>query len=105
MMIRKAFIMTLKPGSRDEYHRRHNPIWTELQDVLKTHGVHNYSIFLDRNTDKLFGYVEIESEERWQQIADTAECRRWWDFMSALMECNSDASPVAVELHEMFHLD
>ena len=104
-MIRKAFIMTLKPGYQDEYRRRHNPIWPELQDVLKTHGVHNYSIFLDSDTDKLFGYVEIESEERWQQIADTTECRSWWNSMSALMECNPDASPVAVELQEMFHLD
>jgi L-rhamnose mutarotase len=104
-MIRKAFIMTLRSGQEAEYHRRHNPIWPELQDVLKNHGVHNYSIFLDRDTGKLFGYVEIESEERWQQIAKTPECRRWWDSMSPLMECNSDASPVAVELHEMFHMD
>jgi|SRR6185503_6456705 L-rhamnose mutarotase len=104
-MIRKAFIMTLKQGRRAEYHRRHNPIWPELQDVLKTHGVHNYSIFLDRDTDKLFGYVEIESQELWQQIADTPECRRWWNFMSELMECNPDASPVAIELDEVFHLD
>ena len=46
-MVRKAFLMTLKPGHQAEYQRRHNPIWPELQQVLREHGVRNYSIFLD----------------------------------------------------------
>jgi L-rhamnose mutarotase len=104
-MIRKAFIMTLKPHCQIEYRRRHDQIWPELQDVLKTHGVHNYSIFLECVSDRLFGYVELDSEERWKQIADTSVCRRWWDSMKELMMTNADASPVAVELDEVFHLD
>ncbi len=104
-MIRQAFMMTLKPGRQDEYERRHNPIWPELQAVLKKHGVHNYSIFLDRRTDQLFAYAEIESEQLWQQIAETETCRRWWSHMSELMLTNSDDSPVAVVLDEVFHLD
>jgi L-rhamnose mutarotase len=104
-MIRKAFLMTLKPNCQEEYERRHNPIWAELQEVLKQHGVHNYSIFLDRNTNELFGYVEIESEELWQRIAQTDACRRWWSYMKELMPTNTDDSPVAVELDEVFHLD
>ncbi len=104
-MIRKAFLMTLKPGQQDEYERRHNPIWPELQEVLKKYGVHNYSIFLDLRTDKLFAYAEIESEQLWQQIAETETCRRWWSHMRELMLTNSDDSPVAVVLDEVFHLD
>ena len=53
-MIRKAFRMTLKPGLQAEYERRHNPIWPELQAILKRHGVSNYSIFLERDTNQLF---------------------------------------------------
>src|SRR5438874_553366 len=64
-MIRKALLMKIKPGCREEYERRHNPIWPELQAVLKEHRVSNYSIFLDRRTDQLFGYAEIESDSRW----------------------------------------
>ena len=74
-MIRKAFLMTLKPGCQKEYERRHNPIWEDLKAVLKEHGVANYSIFLNRETDQLFAYAEIESEERWQQIAQTEACQ------------------------------
>jgi L-rhamnose mutarotase len=104
-MIRKAFIMTLKPGHQDEYKERHNPIWPELQDVLKRHGVHNYSIFLDRKSDRLFAYVEIESEQLWEEIAETESCRHWWFFMKDIMLTNTDDSPVAVTLDEVFHLE
>ena len=104
-MIRKAFLMTLKPGRQAEYERRHNPIWPELQDVLREHGVHNYSIFLDRATNGLFAYAEIESEELWRRIAETEACRRWWADMKDLMLTNPDNSPVTLELDEVFHLE
>jgi L-rhamnose mutarotase len=72
---------------------------------LKEHGVANYSIFLEPETSQLFGYVEIESEERWAAIADTDECKRWWEFMKDIMPSNDDNSPISVELREVFHLD
>ena len=103
-MIRKAFLMKLRSDSQAEYERRHNPIWAELQSVLKSHGVSNYSIFLDRGTDNLFAYVEIDSEELWTKIASTEECRRWWSYMKDLMLTSNDDSPVAVTLDEVFHL-
>src|SRR4029453_310353 len=99
-MQRKSFLMTLKPGARVEYERRHNPIWPELQQVLKQHGVHNYSIFLGSDEQHLFAYVEIESEEMWQRIAATEVCQRWWTYMKDLMLTKEDNSPLSVELAE-----
>lgn len=104
-MIRKAFIMQIKSHQHEEYQRRHNPIWPELQATLKQHGVHNYSIWLDRETDKLFAYVEIESEERWAAIAETEICQTWWASMKDLMHTNDDNSPVSISLDEVFHLE
>lgn len=104
-MLRKAFLMTLKPGQQAEYERRHNPIWPELQAVLRAHGVSNYSIFLERQTDRLFAYAEIASEELWEQIARTEICQRWWAHMKDLMLTNDDNSPQAITLDEVFHLD
>ncbi|HXQ38478.1 MAG TPA: L-rhamnose mutarotase [Anaerolineales bacterium] len=104
-MIRKAFVMTLKPENQAEYEARHNPIWPELQQVLKSNGVHNYSIFLDRETDRLFAYAEIESEELWQKIAETDACRKWWAHMKDIMFTNADKSPIAEDLREVFHID
>jgi L-rhamnose mutarotase len=104
-MKRKAFLMTLRPGAQDEYVRRHNPIWPELERTLKAHGVSRYSIFLDRETGRLFAYAVIESEEQWREIAATDVCRRWWAQMKDLMLTNPDDSPVAVAMEEVFHLD
>ena len=104
-MIRKAFVMQLKPGMEAEYEKRHNPIWDDLAEVLKAHGVSNYSIFLHAETHQLFAYAEIEDEARWQAIASSPVCRRWWDFMAELMEVNPDQSPVAAPVREVFHLE
>jgi L-rhamnose mutarotase len=103
-MIRKAFVMSVHAGHEAEYARRHKPIWSELADVLKAHGVHNYSIFLHEETRQLFGYVEIESEAKWAAIAQTGVCQRWWKHMADVMPANPDGSPASSELREVFHL-
>ncbi len=104
-MIRKAFVMSVHAGQEKEYARRHQPIWADLAATLKAHGAHNYSIFLDPATRQLFGYVEIESEERWNAIARTEVCQRWWKHMRDLMPSHPDNSPVSKELTEVFHLE
>jgi L-rhamnose mutarotase len=104
-MIRKAFVMCVHPERQDEYRDRHNPIWPDLEQTLKANGVHNYSIYLDAESSRLFAYVEIEDEARWQGIAETDVCRKWWAHMSDIMPSNPDHSPVAKDLEEVFHLD
>lgn len=103
-MIRKAFVMSVNAGAEAEYARRHQPIWDDLAAVLKAHGAHNYSIFLDPATRQLFGYVEIEDEARWNAVARTEVCQRWWKFMGDIMPGNPDHSPVSRGLNEVFHL-
>ncbi len=103
-MIKKGFKMKVYEDQIEEYIKRHNPIWTSLKKVLKTHGVHNYSIFIDKAKNTLFGYVEIESEEKWQAIAETEICKKWWAYMANLMETNADNSPVSVDLEPIFYL-
>ena len=104
-MIRKAFVMSVDAGAEEEYERRHQPIWEELEAVLKAHGVHNYSIFLHPDTRQLFAYAEVEDEERWAAIASTEVCQRWWKHMGDIMPSNPDNSPVAADLREVFHID
>lgn len=96
--------MQVNPGQEAEYQKRHSPIWADLAEVLRSHGAHNYSIFLDAKTHQLFGYVEIEDEARWNAVANTPECKRWWKYMSDVMPSNPDNSPVSSELKEVFHL-
>ena len=103
-MIRKAFRMSVYAGQQDEYTRRHSPIWRELEEELIAHGVRTYSIFIDAPTGDLFAYLEIEDEARWQAIAQTEVCRRWWHSMREIMPSSDDDSPVSHELREVFHI-
>ncbi len=96
--------MSVHSGQEKEYERRHHPIWRELEDTLLRHGVLTYSIFLDPASNDLFGYVEMESEDRWAAIAGTDVCKRWWASMKEIMPANPDDSPVSRELREVFHL-
>ncbi|MGB7840702.1 MAG: L-rhamnose mutarotase [Terrimicrobiaceae bacterium] len=104
-MQRKAFVMSVNAGMEEEYEKRHSPIWPELEAALKEHGVLNYSIFLHPETRQLFGYAEIEDEERWSAIANTEVFQRWWAFMKEIMPGNPDNSPISRELKEVFHID
>jgi L-rhamnose mutarotase len=96
--------MSVNPTHVAEYERRHSPIWPELAETLKAHGVLDYSIFHDPATHQLFAYAEIEDEERWRAIAQTDVCRRWWRHMGDVMPSNPDSSPVSRGLREVFHL-
>ena len=97
--------MSVHSGHKAEYERRHRPIWRELEDTLVAHGVRSYSIFLDPATNDLFGYAEIDSEERWAAIASADVCQRWWAFMKDIMPANPDNSPISRELREVFHIE
>ena len=104
-LLRKAFVMSVHAASEQEYERRHRPIWKELEDTLRTHGVHNYSIFLLPATRQLFAYAEIEDEAKWNAIAQTDICKKWWKRMADVMPSNPDNSPVAKDLKEVFHIE
>lgn len=104
-MVRKGFKMKLYPGMEAEYEKRHNELWPEMQEMIHEYGGRNYTIFLDRETLVLYGYIEEEDPAKWDESADTAINRKWWDFMADIMETNPDNSPVSVDLHEVFHLD
>jgi L-rhamnose mutarotase len=102
--IRKAFLLQIQPGTAEEYTRRHSPIWPELEAMLRAHGVSNYSIHLNAETNELFGYAEIASEERWNAIVQTEACQRWWAHMADIMVTNPDGSPASKPLLECFHM-
>jgi len=97
--------MAVHPGQEAEYERRHRPIWSDLEDVLLTHGVVTYSIYLDEATRDLFAYVELEDEAQWAAVSGTEVCRRWWRHMREIMPANADDSPVSRELREVFHIE
>ena len=53
-MLQKGFLMYLNKGAEQEYEKRHNELWPELESTLKAYGISNYSIFLEEETNILF---------------------------------------------------
>lgn len=103
-MQRVAFKMKLFKGQEDEYKKRHNDIWPELRTLLKETGVADYSIFLDEETNILFGVLKIEKPIKLDELPYHPVMKRWWVYMKDIMESNSDDSPVSVPLKEVFYL-
>lgn len=102
---RLAFKMKLKPGCEEEYRRRHAALWTEMRDVLKKSKVGNYSIFYDPDTMTLFAYQEAEDDSSSQDLGADPIVRKWWHYMSDIMEVNEDESPVSVSLRQLFFME
>lgn len=104
-MNRHAFTMKLKPGTVDEYKRRHDEIWPELAEVIRAAGISDYSIFLDESTMTLFAVQKQAEDNTAAELPNHPVVRRWWDSMAPLMEVNDDNSPRCGALREVFHLD
>jgi L-rhamnose mutarotase len=103
-MQRLAFKMSLFKGREDEYLKRHNELWPDLQELLKTTGISKYSIFLDESTNSLFGVLEVPDAGALDNLSDHPVMKRWWAYMSDIMETNPDQSPVSIPLKEVFYL-
>jgi L-rhamnose mutarotase len=97
--------MKLKPGCEAEYQKRHDEIWPELSELIKDSGVSDYSIFLDHETNILFAVQKQSGDQGSQDLGTNPLVRKWWDYMSDIMEVNPDNSPVTIPLTEVFYLD
>ncbi len=104
-MERVAFKMYLNEGQKQEYKKRHDELWPELHQHLKNAGVSEYSIFLDEETNTLFAFQKVSGEGGSQDLGQTEIVQKWWAFMSDIMKCNPDNSPVTVPLEEVFYME
>jgi len=103
-MKRIAFKMKLKAGSAEEYRKRHDEIWPELAELIRSTGVTDYSIFLDEETNILFAVQKQSGCSGSQDLGENPVVRRWWEYMADIMETNPDNSPVSLPLKELFHM-
>ena len=100
-----AFRMFLNAGQADEYRRRHDAIWPELAALLRSSGIHDYSIYLDEPRGVLFAVLRAEAGHAMNDLPRHPVMRRWWAHMADIMRCNADGSPVVEPLPCMFHLE
>lgn len=104
-MKRYAFKMKLKPGFEAEYKRRHDEIWPELAKAHTDAGISDYSIFFDEESLTLFA-VQMQTEDNTTaEMPSLPIVKKWWAYMSDIMDTNPDHSPVCIPLREVFHMD
>ncbi len=104
MAERIAFRMNLFPGQAAEYEKRHDEIFPDLAQALKDAGVSDYTIWLDPESNHLFGILTRTDDHTMAALPDTEVMKRWWKHMADIMETHSDNVPVQVPLKRVFYL-
>ena len=104
-MEKYAWRATVRDGCIEEYCRRHDAIWPELKDLLKSAGICNYTIWNVGN--ELFGYYEWERgvEYAAQTQAKSEIVDRWNEYMKDVMVMEMDpvtgAQPLLKKVFEL----
>ena len=103
-MEKYAWKATVKPGCLEEYIRRHDNIWPELQEVLVSAGIVNYSIWNVGN--ELFGYYECEKGAAYaaKVQAESEVVDRWNEYMKDVMLMEMDPETGAQPLMKQVFL-
>jgi L-rhamnose mutarotase len=101
---RIAFRMNLFPGQAAEYEKRHDEIFPDLVVALKDAGISDYTIWLDPQTNHLFGILTRSDDHTMARLPDTEVMKRWWAHMGDIMETHPDNVPVQVPLRRVFYL-
>lgn len=102
-MARRMFVLHLRPGTSEEYKRRHQAVYADTLAALKAYGVHNYSIYI--RDDQVFAYMQIngEFELNYKRLHEDPASIRWREYMSDLII--RDENMGFHFLEEVFHLD
>ncbi|MET3900222.1 L-rhamnose mutarotase [Devosia sp. UYZn731] len=104
MSERIAFRMNLNPGQTAEYEKRHDEIFPELSKALKDAGVSDYSIWLDPESNHLFGILTRTDDHTMDRLPETEIMKRWWKHMADVMETDANNVPTQVGLKRVFLL-
>ena len=100
--IRRAYQLTLRPDSLDQYVYWHDNIWPELTDKLNECGI--ASVTLIANPPIIFLYSEIMNESAWDEIWESDLHKRWAaEVMEPLMHYDEHGVVDAIPLPEIWN--
>jgi L-rhamnose mutarotase len=75
--------LKLRPGAYDEYKKRHDELWPELGEALRSFGI---SMVIYRHEDTLFIHQRAPSEESFQRMAAHPVVPRWNKYMAEVLQ-------------------
>lgn len=80
---RYAFQLRLRPGVEEEYEEAHRAVWPEMLALLKSVGIHEYSIFR-RDELLILTLRAADFEESWSRLDGHPVNLRWQEAMAPL---------------------
>ncbi len=105
-MERFAWKAIVKEGMNEEYIRRHDELWPEMKELLKSAGIQNYSIWMVGN--ELFGYYECAKGIPFalKTQAESPVVQRWNKYMEDVMDMEIDEKTgMQPTLRQAFYLE
>ena len=90
-MISIGLALKLRPGCYAEYKRRHDELWPELAEVLRTNAV---SMVIYPFGDYLFVHETAPSDEAFDRVNRHPENARWNKYMSEVLETDGSGNPI-----------
>ena len=86
-----AWVLGVRTGYEEEYKRRHDEMWPEMDQMLRNSGIRNYHVF--RHGLDLFGYFETDDLDALIAfLADNPVNKRWSEYMGPIMKIEIDES-------------
>ncbi len=87
----------LKPGSQEEYKRRHDALWPEQYALMLEAGIRNYTIW---NTGtRLIEYFETDDIERVGRVLSGSNVKKRWDaYMRDILVFNEEGGMTPLTL-------
>jgi L-rhamnose mutarotase len=104
-MERAFFTFELRPGTEQEYQRRHDEIWPEMVEALTASGWSNYTLF--RRGTTVYAYAECHPDRATAAAAmgATDVNKRWQVWFTDLIERITDDDGELIWADEVWHLD
>ena len=104
-MERLCFSFKIRPGTLEEYERRHAEIWPELVAELKEAGLSNYSLFA-LDSENIIGYVEceIDAATSFGMLANADANVRWSQWFEDIIVPSADDQVQTNSFRELWHL-
>lgn len=104
-MERLCFTFTIRPGTEDEYERRHGEIWPELVEAITASGLRNYSLF--RRGLQVIAYAECHPDVAgaFAELGGHEVNARWSEWFVSIIEEMTDEEGNVFRADEVWHLD
>jgi L-rhamnose mutarotase len=104
-MQRVCFTFRLRPGSEEEYERRHRDVWPDLLRVLSESGIRNYTLFRRGRTVIAYCECHPDATTALGAVGASEVNARWSTWFEDVIEELTGADGQLFVADEVWHRD